>query len=493
MDRKHVLLGVPIIAVSVGLLTVGEPLTRAAATYTITVVDVPASSGTAAHGIDVQGRVVGSFVDGNGTHGFLLAEGVFAAIDYPGAAWTTAYGLNATGQIVGGYGPDGTDGRRGFLLSGGRFSSLEFPGSTDTVARGINNRGQIVGDYLAADGSRRGFLLSGGVYSTVSGPDATAGGVRAINDAGDIAGYSGTVATGRGFVLRAGAFASVQYPASTYTDALGVNNVGDVVGQTDSPDAPRGFRRSGSDYSLIELHGAVTWGAAGINDLGQVVGTLTDQDGRTHGYLATPTTLQLGPADPSRTTMLLSPGAAGAAGLAGREGPAGPQGPAGVPGPPGQGRPGRNQGAGPASLAATRAALGRARNASERGLDQSEYVRKATADIAFAIEDVTRVMSLMEDRPELAALPGRNAATIRFTPPEPPGPPALNIALNNLNMALASLVASPGGDLAGARARLVSEITAAARSVVDAIVKANHESAGTRRILTRTSAPVAVP
>jgi hypothetical protein len=97
-------------------------------------------------------------------------------------------------------------------------------------------------------------------------------------------------------------------------------------------------------------------------------------------------------------------------------------------------------------------------------------------------------MSLMQERPDLAALPGRNAATIRFTPPDPAGPPALNIALNNLNMALASLVASPGGDLAGTRARLVSEITTAARSVVDAMVKANQDSARMRRVRASTSA-----
>jgi len=140
----------------VAAVGIGGRALHASPTYAVAVIDVPDSGATAVHGVDVLGRVVGSYVDDRGTHGFLYVDGVLSTIDYPGAAC------------------------------------------------GINNRGQIVGDYLAADGLRRGFLLSGGVYSTVAAPGNTGGGAWSINDAGDIAGYSGSVADGRGFVLEVG-------------------------------------------------------------------------------------------------------------------------------------------------------------------------------------------------------------------------------------------------------------------------------------------------
>jgi probable HAF family extracellular repeat protein len=493
MSRKPLLSRMAVIALAAFVSPAGLPV-HASSTYAVAVIDVPDSSGTAVHGLDVLGRVVGSYVDGRGTHGFLYVDGILSTIDYPGAAWTSAHGVNTAGQIVGGYGPNGTDGRRGFLLSNGRFSSLEFPGSPDTVARGINNRGQIVGDYLAPDGSRRGFLFSGGVYSTIAAPGNSSGGAWSINDAGDVAGYSGSVAAGRGFVLRSGTYSTIQFPGSVYTDALGMNNVGDIVGQTDSPDAPRGFRRNGTDYSVIELpQGVATWNARGVNDLGQIVGTFTDHEGRTHGYLATPTTLKLGPAAPSNTTTLLAAGADGVAGAAGAAGPRGPEGPRGPQGPPGPAGPSGPSGlSGPAggdrtprersSLAATLEALTRARNASLQSMYQSDEVRKATADISLAVEAISRAMDVMQQRPDLATLPSGDTATIRFTPPMPPGPPALGVALNNLNTALARLSVAPGGDINGMRPTLVSTITTAARSVIEAMVKANEDRARTRPV-----------
>src|SRR5215467_3942239 len=126
----------------------GHPRARTASSYSVTPIDVPASTLTVACGIDMLGRVVGYFVDPAGTHGFLFSDGAFTTITFPGAVWTVAYGVNTAGQIVGGYGADPSSGRHGFLRTKGRFSSIDFPGSTDTVARGLNNRGQIVGDYL---------------------------------------------------------------------------------------------------------------------------------------------------------------------------------------------------------------------------------------------------------------------------------------------------------------------------------------------------------
>ena len=119
-------------------------------------------------------------------------------------------------------------------------------------------------------------------------------------------------------------------------------------------------------------------------------------------------------------------------------------------------------------------ALQRARNAVCRAVNQSRYVKKANADIVLAIEGVTRAMTLLQERPELATLPSSHTATIRFTAPAPSGPPALDVALNNVNTAPERLAAAPGGDLSGMRARLVSDIAAAGRSILEAMLKANE-------------------
>ena len=55
-----------------------------------------------------------------------------------------------------GYFVDGV-GTHGFLRSGGSFSTFDVPGATDTVGRGLNNVAQIVGDCLGPDGAPQAF------------------------------------------------------------------------------------------------------------------------------------------------------------------------------------------------------------------------------------------------------------------------------------------------------------------------------------------------
>src|SRR5262245_26764799 len=83
------------------MVAVSQPAARTVSGFTVTPIDVPGSILTAATGIDTLGRIVGYFVDGSGTHGFLFERGTFTTISYPGAAWTAAYGVNSSGQIVG--------------------------------------------------------------------------------------------------------------------------------------------------------------------------------------------------------------------------------------------------------------------------------------------------------------------------------------------------------------------------------------------------------
>ena len=49
-------------------------------------VDPPGAALTTAEAINDRGEVTGSYVDRNGTHGFIYDQGSFTIIDLPGAA-----------------------------------------------------------------------------------------------------------------------------------------------------------------------------------------------------------------------------------------------------------------------------------------------------------------------------------------------------------------------------------------------------------------------
>ena len=440
--------------------------------YTFSPVDAPASTHTAATGIDSLGRIVGYYEDSRGTHAFLLSGAAWTPFDAPGAKWTAAFGINSSGQIVGAYGQDGAN-RHGFLRTGGSFVTLDVPNGSDTVARAINGRGQVVGDYRGADGARHGFLLSGGTYTTIEFPGSGGGSANGINDSGQIIGVIGSGPTARSFLLNAGAYARVEFPGSPYTEALGLNNVGDIVGQIDAPQPPfRGFRGKGNGYAVLEVPGSpFSWSAQGVNDLGQIVGVMTGSDGKMRGYRLTPSGLDIGTADPILTSDAASttpapgiPGPPGPAGIQGPPGPAGAPGPAGPPGPPGPagspGAAGRGRGAAArgSALSATRDALNRSLGALNRAANTSEQVQKAKIDITLAIGDIDAAVRVANEHPSTApALPP--SARPDFTPPPRPRPnsnASLEISLNLLQQAFDTLATAAGGELGGFRAKAIA-------------------------------------
>ena len=133
--------------------------------------DVPfvGATDTRAYGINDGGLVVGQYLDGTGSHGFLYNSTslAFSQINVPfqGASYTDATGINDSGQVIGNYFDQ--CGGHGFVLSQGVFTSLNVPGSSlvsvfgvsGTFPMGINNAGQIVGVY--SDGTEiHGFLAT---------------------------------------------------------------------------------------------------------------------------------------------------------------------------------------------------------------------------------------------------------------------------------------------------------------------------------------------
>ncbi|MDQ6759814.1 MAG: PEP-CTERM sorting domain-containing protein [Acidobacteriota bacterium] len=169
-------------------------------TPTFTAIDFPGAASTQPWGSNTRGDIVGQYVSGGVTHGFLLNAGQFSTIDFPNATGTELYAINPRGDVVGVYALAGA--RHGFLLSGGQFTKIDFPDATKTEVSGFNPRGDITGDYATADNVTHGYLLSGGQFSTIDFPGATYTGATAVNARGDIVGrYRNADGVFHGFLL----------------------------------------------------------------------------------------------------------------------------------------------------------------------------------------------------------------------------------------------------------------------------------------------------
>jgi uncharacterized membrane protein len=186
-----------------------------------TIDDPSATQGTSASGINNAGQIVGSFTDSHGSHGFLRdTNGIYSTLDDPtsGASNTTASGINRFGMIVGSYfQANGSPGTHGFLFNpnGNSYSTLDDPNGNQTIATGIND-GKIVGYYLdPLHELPHGFVydISSNTYTTFNDTGGNPLGstqLWGINDAGQIVGTS----TAHGvFVYSFGVFTTIDPPA----------------------------------------------------------------------------------------------------------------------------------------------------------------------------------------------------------------------------------------------------------------------------------------
>ena len=142
-----------------------------------------------ATGINGKGWITGYFFKGKRSTyeaGFLENGSRVRRLTIPGATRITPAGINDSGKVVGTY--ENAAGSHGFTCLH-TCTGLDVPGSTRTEATGINNHGQIVGDYIDASGSAHGFVLSSGHYTQLDVPGAIGGTApRAINDRGTVVG-----------------------------------------------------------------------------------------------------------------------------------------------------------------------------------------------------------------------------------------------------------------------------------------------------------------
>jgi probable HAF family extracellular repeat protein len=110
-------------------------------------------------GINNSGMVVGFYVDSTGnTHGYLLNTGTLTSLNFPGSTFTAAFGINNSGAIVGVYVDSGGT-QHGFLYNG-TWNTLDVPQGVlgSTTINGINDKGQIVGFFTDANDNVDGFV-----------------------------------------------------------------------------------------------------------------------------------------------------------------------------------------------------------------------------------------------------------------------------------------------------------------------------------------------
>jgi hypothetical protein len=121
--------------------------------------------------INRAGVVVGSYFTGSYLTGYVLhsfarsPQGAIIPIEVPGAGTTQANGINDSGTIVGSY--SDANGQHGFARSAqGKITSFDVPQSSATAAISINNNGVIVGTYNdSATGALSVFLRLAGSES----------------------------------------------------------------------------------------------------------------------------------------------------------------------------------------------------------------------------------------------------------------------------------------------------------------------------------------
>ena len=263
--------------------------------FSFKTIDVPGAAATSPSGINARGDIVGSYVDGTGSHGYVLRDGEFTTIDFRDAAGTVvagtgAAGIGPSGEIVGTYTVVGEPGVNvhGYLLTKqGEFVAVNYPGHTNTIAQRILPDGTILGCRHDNDnmGSMKGFLITRSGSEEIGLFASMANG--ATPDHRQIVGLYKKDATSpqRGFLIDDGDFTPLVVPGSTGTSAWDMNPAGEIVGVYTKAGV-HGFVLRDEVYVPVDFPGATATRAFGINARGDVVGSYV-ADGKTHGFLAT--------------------------------------------------------------------------------------------------------------------------------------------------------------------------------------------------------------
>jgi uncharacterized membrane protein len=266
---------------------------RAEPEYEFESIHLDGATLTNPQGINAEGHIVGAYVQGGVTRGFVLKDGVAETIVVDGAGFTFARGIGPDGTIVGNWRPAGVSNpvvSFGFKRSSdGAVTTVGFEGKTHVIPQRIladgtvlgcahdddlmdsmigvtmntsadeavdifasmHNGGtpsgrQIIGLYTNMDAGNRGegYLLSDGLFTPLLVPDSRFTAAWDINSRGDVVGvYQSADSRFHGFVMTEAGYTTLDFPAAgvTATRAFGINARGDVVGNYVLGGVTRGF------------------------------------------------------------------------------------------------------------------------------------------------------------------------------------------------------------------------------------------------------------
>lgn len=229
--------------------------------------------------INDAGAITGSFQTASGeSHGFLYQNG--QTIEF--GAGTASHGINARGDVVGS--KQSADGATPFVYSGGKLTDLANLGSgKQGSAIDIDDAGNIAGESTTtadtANASIHPFLYRNGAMLDLGalGSNRVTSAV-AINNAGQVAGYSEGVDGTHAFVYAAGTMRDLGNLGSEGLSIHGMNAHGTLVGTASNeeqgliPFISLGDTLVDLNTLIDPLLGWQIFSAYANNDLGQVVG-----------------------------------------------------------------------------------------------------------------------------------------------------------------------------------------------------------------------------
>jgi hypothetical protein len=327
------------------LVLAGVPLANAQK-FNFTTINVQNASSTVLGGVANDGKLVGSYRDQKGVHGFLqLPDGTQSTIDCPvnacpNAVGTSLHRIDSLGEMVAGHWTDGTflhqlEVEHGLVIELSSNNTVvsavnfDFPSQLEviqTFVNGINTSGEISGGYIDADSAgnlhEHGFTanLSLGQVAGFKSIDIGTLGTEFgnVNDSGEIVGFY-VAANGKviSFLCRnsskcaAGIFTTLSSPSGAAVFARGINNLQQVVGfDSNSIALPASLEGASNGFSVVpgSTHGfflssptgratpvnfpgpdAQGTGVGSINDSGTIAGQYNSPDFVTHGFVAMPT------------------------------------------------------------------------------------------------------------------------------------------------------------------------------------------------------------
>ena len=256
-------------------------------------IDYPEAAATTATGVNARGDIVGTYLRGGISHGFVLRDGAFTTIDVPGAAGTDARGISPAGDIVGGYWLPGEPAVNihGYLRRpDGSIEYIDYPGQTNTIPQRILPDGTILGCYHGSDMmmSMFGMWMRGADSGAIEQDASMNNG--ATPDLSIIAGLFTDMSepaprASWGYVIENGVFTRFRVPGSNLTAVWDVAPSGALVGVYRNGAGTHGFLLEDGEYTTLDYPAATVTRAFGINASGDIVGGYVS-GGVTHGYLA---------------------------------------------------------------------------------------------------------------------------------------------------------------------------------------------------------------